>query len=155
MDDLLPINVSVAKRGLRLTLRQEGVIMKSVRTVLAIALATGTMISGAALADHGHGHGGIVWGINLGVPMGPWYYPPYSYPYPPWGSVPVYPNVVAAQPSPPVYIEKGGEAAGPSAPASGYWYYCPDSQGYYPYVKECQSGWMSVLPQAPGQPGPR
>lgn len=28
-----------------------------------------------------------------------------------------------------------------------YWYYCPDTQSYYPYVKSCPSGWMKVVPQ--------
>jgi len=69
--------------------------------------------------------------------------------------VPAYPNVVALPPSPPVYIEKGGEPPAVPAPASNYWYYCPDSQGYYPYVRECQSGWLTVLPQSPGQAGMR
>ena len=133
--------------------------MKTAKIVLAIAIAAGTVASAAAWADRGHGghsgHSGVVWGINLGVPLGPWYYPPYYYPYPPWGGVPPYPNVVAVPPSPPVYIEKGVEPSGPAAPSSGYWYYCPDPQGYHPYVKECQTGWLTVLPQAPSQPGPR
>ena len=131
--------------------------MKTAKIVLAIAIAAGVVASGAAWADRGHGHSrsGVVWGINLGVPLGPWYYPPYYYPYPPWGGVPPYPNVAAVPPSPPVYIERGVEPSGPSAPSSGYWYYCPDPPGYHPYVKECQTGWLTVLPQSPGQPGPR
>ena len=28
-----------------------------------------------------------------------------------------------------------------------YWYYCQASQGYYPYVSECPSGWLQVVPQ--------
>jgi hypothetical protein len=124
--------------------------MKIAHTVLAIALVAGTIASGAALADRGHSR--VTFGINLGVPIGPWYYPPY-YPYPPMVAVPTYPNIVAAQPSPPVYIEKGGE--GLPATSSNYWYYCPDPQGYYPYVQECRTGWLTVLPQSPGQPGPR
>ena len=70
-------------------------------------------------------------------------------------AAPYYPNVIAAQPSAPVYVEKGSEAASPSAQSSNYWYYCPNPQGYYPYVKECQGGWMTVVPQSPAQPGPR
>jgi len=35
-------------------------------------------------------------------------------------------------------------------PASdGYWYYCPDSKSYYPYVKECASKWERVPPKPP------
>jgi hypothetical protein len=33
-----------------------------------------------------------------------------------------------------------------------YWYYCQESQAYYPYVKDCPGGWMKVVPQvAPHQ----
>jgi hypothetical protein len=35
---------------------------------------------------------------------------------------------------PPVYIEKQ------------YWFYCESAGAYYPYVKECPSGWQRVLP---------
>jgi len=123
--------------------------MKFAKFILAIALAVGSIASGAVWADRGHSR--VTFGINLGVPVGPWYYPPYYYPYPPLVTLPAYSNMVAA----PVYIEKGGEASSPTTPASSYWYYCPSPQGYYPYVKECQAGWMTVLPQAPTQPGPR
>ena len=35
---------------------------------------------------------------------------------------------------------------------SGYWYYCETSRGYYPYVKDCPSGWKAVPPApAPAQ----
>ncbi|PYN51000.1 MAG: peptidylprolyl isomerase [Candidatus Rokuibacteriota bacterium] len=39
-----------------------------------------------------------------------------------------------------------------SAQASS-WYYCNDAKAYYPYVRECRSGWLRVVPQtaAPGQ----
>src|ERR1700693_2583337 len=29
---------------------------------------------------------------------------------------------------------------------SNYWYYCPDSGGYYPDVQTCPSGWLQVVP---------
>lgn len=127
--------------------------MKIAKIVLAIALAAGAIASGPAWADRGHGR--VMFGINLGIPLGPWYYPPYYYPYPPVVAVPVYPNVMAVQPSPQVYIEKGVEPSAGPAPSSNYWYYCPNPQGYYPYVQECQTGWLTVLPQSPLQPGPR
>jgi hypothetical protein len=28
----------------------------------------------------------------------------------------------------------------------GYWYYCPDSNSYYPYVSVCASQWERVTP---------
>jgi hypothetical protein len=36
--------------------------------------------------------------------------------------------------------------------SSGYWYFCPDSRAYYPYVLECPSGWLAVVPGAGGPP---
>jgi hypothetical protein len=32
-----------------------------------------------------------------------------------------------------------------SAQASS-WYYCNDAKAYYPYVRECRSGWLRVAP---------
>ena len=134
--------------------------MKTAKLAVGIALVAGTLACGAAWADRGHSQSRVTFGINLGVPLGPWYYPPYYYPpyyppYPPVIAVPAYPNVVAVPPSPPVYIEKAVEPSGGPAPSSNYWYYCPNPPGYYPYVRECQGGWMTVLPQSPGQSGIR
>lgn len=36
--------------------------------------------------------------------------------------------------------------------ADGYWYYCPDSRSYYPYVQECASRWERVAPTPPPPP---
>ncbi len=84
---------------------------------------------------YGHPHFRVI----IGAPIWrPWYYPaPYYYYSPP---------VVVTTPSPPVYIEQGSAQA---APASNYWYYCQNPQGYYPYVKECPGGWQQVAPQPP------
>jgi hypothetical protein len=30
-----------------------------------------------------------------------------------------------------------------------YWYFCQSAEAYYPYVTECPSGWMLVLPPRP------
>lgn len=38
--------------------------------------------------------------------------------------------------------------------ASGYWYYCDDPPGYYPYVAECRIPWHAVAPGAPQPPPP-
>jgi hypothetical protein len=95
-----------------------------------------------------HHHRGSV-GVFIGAPLFPYYYSPYWYPryyYPP--------AVVAAQP--PVYIEQGATGAFGPAPAqsqqSAYWYFCPDSQTYYPYVQQCASPWQQVAPQASAPP---
>jgi len=78
--------------------------------------------------------GAPVWGAGVwwGPPAvwGPWY--PY-YAAPP----------VMIQPPPPVYVQPAPQ------PQPSDWYYCQDPQGYYPYVKECPTGWTQVVPQAP------
>jgi hypothetical protein len=75
---------------------------------------------------------------------GPVYYPyaapvvPYYY-YPP-------PPVVVAPAAPTTYVERGQPATDSAAPgnAPGTWYYCDSAKAYYPYVKQCQSGWREV-----------
>jgi hypothetical protein len=122
---------------------------RSVTTVSLLLI--GTLASSAALADR-HGrydhhhrgpHVGVVIHGSLYDPFydpffWPRYYPPYYHPYEP--------PIVAIAP-PPVYIEQ------PSQPPtvqnespSGYWYYCSQPDGYYPYVKQCPGGWQKVAP---------
>lgn len=116
-----------------------------------------------------HGHGGKVFvggsrssfGVVVGVPFywgGPWYpyrpyyyspyyYPSYGYPsygYPAYGYG-YYPPVAPA--SAPAYVEKGTQEGAPGG--SDYWYYCDQSQAYYPYVKECPGGWKREVPRPP------
>lgn len=91
----------------------------------------------------GHGHhgrtrvyiGGSFW---LGPPLfwgpGPWV-PRYYY------GGPVYFPLPPAYVQPPTgYIQRGQED-------SGYWYYCDNPSGYYPYIKSCPGGWMKVVPE--------
>lgn len=147
-----------------------------VRAVL-VALLIGAMASQSAFAGgrgrggghgHGHGHGhvhngGVGFGLFVAAPLvayslyrpyySPAYYPQVYYP-------PVYnPPVVFSQPSPPVYIEQGSppppqsyRQSAPNAasqPAQSWWYYCAGTQTYYPYVRECPTGWERVSPQPP------
>jgi hypothetical protein len=107
-------------------------------------LAAGVLVLGSAYpADawdqggfHHGGHGHVFVGghVFLGAPFwwGPWY------PYPYYQSAPV-----IVQQTPPAYIEQGtpGEA-------TTYWYYCEQATAYYPYVKTCPGGWMTVVPPA-------
>ncbi len=95
---------------------------------------------------YGGYYGGLGWGLfglGLGYGLGygwPYYgYGGYGYGYPP--------AVVTVPSAPPVYIEQGGGQAAPQG--QNYWYYCPDSRAYYPYVKQCPSGWQPVAPQPP------
>lgn len=123
----------------------------------------GTMASTAAMAQHhGHGHGGVRFGISLGVPLyGPGYYPApyyaypapvYSYPAPVY-SYPApaytYPAPAMASYSQPAYVEQSTAPMAPAqTPAQADWFYCGAAKAYYPYVSECASGWQRV----PAQP---
>jgi len=95
----------------------------------------------------GYPHGGYRSSVGVGIVLGPvwspWYYPaPYYYPpYPP----------VVIERTPPVYIEQAAPAPAPEATQINYWYYCGASRAYYPYVKECPSGWQRVSPQPPNR----
>jgi len=117
--------------------------MNRIRAALVLsAVLLGTTASAPALAWHHGGH--VRFGVVIGAPFFPWYYPPY-YNYPP---AYYYPPAVPA--APPTYVEQSGAQAAPSQQSS-YWYYCAESKTYYPYVKECPGGWQRVTPQpAPG-----
>lgn len=83
--------------------------------------------------------------VFVGPTWGPWFYPPpyYYAPSPP----------IIIERTPPVYIEQAPPQR--QADAANYWYYCGASNAYYPYVKECPSGWQRVLPSPmppPNQP---
>jgi hypothetical protein len=135
-------------------------IAKATLTLLTILAAT--MASESALA-RGGGHGGrsgghsggshfgghhfgaprVSLGIVVGAPFG--YYPQPYYYYPP-----NYPPIVTEPSLPPVYIEQGSSQPAPApSQGEGDWYYCAESQAYYPYVKECAEGWQHVAPQPP------
>lgn len=93
----------------------------------------------------GWGHGGYYSGIGLGLGLGyglgyygaPYYSPYYAYP----------PAVVAVPVTPPVYIQQPPPVI--QQYPSGYWYYCNDPEGYYPYIDQCPSGWQQVEPTPP------
>jgi hypothetical protein len=78
--------------------------------------------------------------FDVGVPIwwGPWWGPPAPYTYPA---------------PPPVVVQQAPVMQAPTQPPV-YWYYCPSSQGYYPYVQHCPSSWLQVVPPAapPAQP---
>ena len=117
-------------------------------------LVFGAAASESAIAQH---HGGVRFGVNIGIPLfGPGYYSGY-YPYPayPYPADP-YPGPDYAYPGPAMapsgaYAEQGYAQAAPApAPAPQQdWYYCPNSKSYYPYVRECPGGWQRVPSQPP------
>jgi len=95
---------------------------------------------------HHRGHGGF--SFYLGSPFyRPSYYYPYSYySYPSYYSSPS----VIIPAAPPVYIEQ--ETAPKTQPSeSTNWAYCPNPQGYYPHVRECPAGWLTIAAQPVGQ----
>ena len=82
---------------------------------------------------HGRHDGRMGWWWVVGPT---WYfYPSPVYPYPnPWEPPVVVPMVPGGNP--------------PPAPAAIHWYFCPNSNNYYPYISTCVSGWV----QMPAQP---
>ena len=120
---------------------------------LSFSLAALLLACGSAYADHRHGgwhHGGGFRGYyghpGFSLYFGlPWYPRPYfSYPY-----YPYYPSEIVTVPTePPVYIERDPPQTQRQLP-SGYWYYCNNPEGYYPYVRECPYGWRQVDPIPP------
>jgi hypothetical protein len=123
--------------------------------MLACALASNAAFArdGHSRGGHHHRHGARV-GVFVGAPAfafgygyRPYYYPPAYYPYAPYYPAPV----VVAPATPPVYIERPDEQAAAPAQGGDYWYYCPDSKTYYPYVGTCASPWQRVAPQVSPQ----
>lgn len=126
--------------------------MRSLRMLVVAAAAAATaLVSTAAWSDggrrgfhrhhhHHHTHGSrLHLGFVFGGPL--WYPPPvYSYPYP---YVYAYPPAIVVPPAPRVYIERDDRVARESRDP-GYWYYCRESETYYPYVKECAGPWERV-----------
>lgn len=103
---------------------------KAILLLLLLATATGSAFA------HDRFRSRVFIGIGPGYWGPSWYYPPPAYYYPP--------RVEVVEP--PVYIEQGVQSAEPA-----YWYYCPESRNYYPYVKKCARGWQRVAPTPPDE----
>jgi len=121
-------------------------------SLAVVAALLMSAVSGHAERFHGGGWGhgwGPGWGpaVELGLGLGLWglAYPYYGYPYYPYYTAPL-----VQQPSAEIYVEPNSQ----QSVAPTYWFYCQDSNGYYPYVKKCPSGWMKVVPSAPPSPTP-
>jgi len=120
-----------------------------------LAFALAAALAGNAWADrgyyHGYNHGYRHYphsSVTLGVYVGdPWIYSPY-YPYPVY-TPRIYapPAPIILSPPPTVYLEQPAVSVVAPTLEPGYWYYCADSQAYYPYVKQCPGGWQKVAPQ--------
>src|SRR5213594_3479559 len=65
-------------------------------------------------------------GVGVGAPV---WWPAYAYPYPAYAYAP-----------PTDYAQPYGRQE------SAYWYYCQNPAGYYPYVQQCPTSWLQVVP---------
>ena len=144
------------------------------RKILMFTLAT--MLMAASLhADaggygyrHGHSHARV--GVFIGAPLlfAPWYYPAPYYYSPPvvvrervvvreplvfydehGNPVPAQPRVAQAPAQAPAQTQ--APAPAPSSSGTPTWYFCADTQAYYPYVQTCASSWQRVMPHPPPQ----
>jgi hypothetical protein len=140
--------------------------MKMTRLAFASALillgfaASETAVAGPPRGGHGHSgyHGGARVSLAVGFPIGfgygyyGYYPPPY---YSPYYYAPYYPPVAAMPYAAPTYIEQGSAQSAPApapqaSPGSqNFWYYCAESNAYYPYVNQCPGGWQRVSPSPP------
>ena len=109
--------------------------------ILAIVLAIPALADGGRGwgrgGGHDGGHGGG-WGWSGG-----WIFPALI------GGALLYeatrPPAVYVQPAPiyePSYMPS--YAPEPAPQVVQYWYFCPASNAYYPYVRSCPSGWQAV-----------
>jgi hypothetical protein len=143
--------------------------MRRILSTTLAALAASSALAALALvptdADartyhHGRARVGVYIGAPVIAPWRPYYGYGYGYGYP-YGYPYYAPAPVVVQEQPTVFIEQGAPVAGAPAPAPAapsaapqaqqqqYWYYCQDTQTYYPHVQTCTSPWQRVIPHAP------
>ena len=128
-------------------------------TGAALIAASSMMISSADAGANGgrhhrhHHHHGARLGFFVGAPLiaSPWWHHNY-YGY---GPYPYYAPPVVVREEPTVYIEQTAQPAPQPAPQAQapqqYWYFCQNTQTYYPHVQTCASPWQRVIPHAPPQ----
>ena len=46
-------------------------------------------------------------------------------------------------------ISQPSAQTAPQSDLASFWYYCSDAKAYFPYVRECSSGWVQVPQTAP------
>ena len=139
--------------------------MKPIKAVLLSVALLVVTAPGIAQARGGHGghfggyRGGFGWGLGVGAfiaaPLiaGSYYAPPYyasPYAYPPnYGYAPTYvdPAYAPTAYSQPAYPQ---QYQVPVQQQTSAWFFCPSSNSYYPYVRQCPEGWQQVSPTPPG-----
>ncbi len=125
--------------------------MRKLASASLLAVALILILAAPTLAGGRHrGHGGTRVFVTVGPRFwwGAYPYPYYYYPYPYYVYSP--PPVVIQEP--PVYVQQEVTPvpAAPSvssAPAEGYWYYCPSAREYYPTAPTCSEAWIKVPPR--------
>ena len=109
---------------------------------------------------YGRGYYPYYWGFG-GLPLMGWPYAGYAgWPYASYGyGWPYYPSEVTTAPPaysqpeqqqsyyPPEVTEAPPAYSKPEQQQPYYWYFCQNPQGYYPYIKSCPGGWMTVIPK--------
>ena len=117
--------------------------------------ASGAVVTPAAWVGGWYGprwRGGMYFGPRFGFGVyAPLWTPPPVYYAPP----PVVVRQGYVQPPANYAPNYGPNYAPNSAPSEdyGYWYYCANPQGYYPYVRQCSGQWQTVpaMPDAGSQ----
>ncbi len=166
----------MSSRSIRSSSPGRAAIAASLLAAAALAMPAPAMADRGGHRGHGYGHGhggGHHWnggpriGVYVPAPVyRPHYYaPPRGYYAPP----PVYhaPRLIHSAPlvyvppvvyssrnhAPPVYVERNDLGAAPPAPApaadTAFWFFCADSNTYYPYVTQCVTPWERVVPTPP------
>lgn len=116
--------------------------MEMKKSLYFVLVIVALLFAGALpVQARGHGHFSFSGGVWIGPGWGGW--------GPWWGGAPAYPYYydyywappVVDQEQSPVYVQPT-----PQVEEQSYWYFCPDSRNYYPYVKRCPSGWLKVVP---------
>ena len=102
----------------------------------------------------GYGYGPSIYGLGIGLGLG-YGFGGYYGGYPYYGGFGYggygYPSTVVNVPAiPPVYIQQSQPVV-QQYPA-GFWYYCNNPEGYYPYVKQCLNTWQQVAPAPSANP---
>ncbi|HEY5998397.1 MAG TPA: hypothetical protein VI078_03740 [bacterium] len=107
--------------------------------------------------DHDRRHVGTSFSFWVGPGWDPWWWGPFGYPYYyPYSYRYSYPYYYPYYAEPPVVVEPPAqEEEAPAPQQETYsWYYCQDPAGYYPYVRECPSGWTKVAPSPQTESAP-
>ena len=133
-----------AKEGIRKPPHEkESEMKKAACLVLVVCVLLFAITIPGYARDGGHFHGGDHFGADIWIGpgwggWGPWWWGPPYYPYYPY--YPETPAIIQQQPQ--EYIQ-------PAPQEQYYWYFCPNTKTYYPYVKKCPGGWLKVIPPAP------